>query len=74
MTDGEYAFKGTLRFGLIDVTEAQMGIILVHVISGAFGCEFWTQSVCRTLCLNEVFYQYVLIPYSVLFFVLYIYT
>lgn len=36
---------GTLRFGLIDVTEAQLGIILVHVVSGLFGVDFWTKSV-----------------------------
>lgn len=36
--------SGTLRFGFIDVTEAQMGIIIVHMISGYFGSSFWTKS------------------------------
>ncbi|ODM95002.1 Choline/ethanolaminephosphotransferase 1, partial [Orchesella cincta] len=36
--------SGTLRFGFIDVTEAQMGIIIVHMVSGYFGCSFWTKS------------------------------
>ncbi|ODM95430.1 Choline/ethanolaminephosphotransferase 1 [Orchesella cincta] len=34
----------TSRFGTIDVTEVQMGIIIVHMISGYYGCSFWTQS------------------------------
>jgi len=33
--------SGTLRFGRIDVTEAQFGIMLVHVVSGLWGCSFW---------------------------------
>lgn len=37
--------KGTLRFGLIDVTEAQLGIIFVQIVSGIFGCSFWSRSV-----------------------------
>lgn len=36
--------SGTLRFGFIDVTEAQIGIIIIHIVSGYFGCSFWTKS------------------------------
>ncbi|KAL9912919.1 cholinephosphotransferase 1 isoform X2 [Glossina fuscipes] len=33
--------SGTLRFGKIDVTEAQLTIIGIHLISTVFGPEFW---------------------------------
>ncbi|KAL5288651.1 hypothetical protein ACFFRR_009092 [Megaselia abdita] len=33
--------SGTLRFGKIDVTEAQMTIIGIHMISAIFGPEIW---------------------------------
>jgi len=34
--------SGTLRFGRIDVTEAQIGIIIIHMLTAVFGGEFWT--------------------------------
>ncbi|XP_067627825.1 cholinephosphotransferase 1 isoform X8 [Eurosta solidaginis] len=33
--------SGTLRFGKIDVTEAQFTIIVIHVISAVFGSDVW---------------------------------
>ncbi|XP_012162624.1 cholinephosphotransferase 1 isoform X4 [Ceratitis capitata] len=33
--------SGTLRFGKIDVTEAQFTIMAIHVISAVFGSEVW---------------------------------
>uniref|UniRef100_T1GLP6 Uncharacterized protein n=1 Tax=Megaselia scalaris TaxID=36166 RepID=T1GLP6_MEGSC len=33
--------SGTLRFGKVDVTEAQMTIIGIHMISAIFGPEIW---------------------------------
>ncbi|XP_068220799.1 choline/ethanolaminephosphotransferase 1 isoform X2 [Palaemon carinicauda] len=34
--------SGTLRFGFIDVTEAQFGVILIHLFSVIFGPNFWS--------------------------------
>uniref|UniRef100_A0A1B6EBK0 diacylglycerol cholinephosphotransferase n=1 Tax=Clastoptera arizonana TaxID=38151 RepID=A0A1B6EBK0_9HEMI len=34
--------SGTLRFGKVDVTEAQFTIIFIHVISGIFGPSIWS--------------------------------
>ncbi|ODM87815.1 Phosphatidylserine synthase 2 [Orchesella cincta] len=36
--------SGTLKFGVIDVTEAQIGIVILHMVSGYFGSSFWSQS------------------------------
>jgi len=33
--------SGTLRFGKIDVTEAQIAIIIIHMISAVFGPSIW---------------------------------
>jgi hypothetical protein len=43
--NGNAVGLGTLRFGFIDVTEAQIGIIIAHLLSATFGNEFWTYSV-----------------------------
>lgn len=32
---------GTLKFGTLDVTEGQLTIILIHLISAVFGTSFW---------------------------------
>lgn len=37
--------SGTLRFGKIDVTEAQIGIMIVHLLTAAFGGDFWAYTV-----------------------------
>ncbi|CAL4124098.1 unnamed protein product, partial [Meganyctiphanes norvegica] len=37
--------SGTLRFGFIDVTEAQFGVMLIHLVSAIFGCKFWSLKV-----------------------------
>lgn len=42
---------GTLRFGKIDVTEAQFGIIGLHVLTFLFGGSIWEQHVCIVLFL-----------------------
>ncbi|KAJ8675678.1 hypothetical protein QAD02_011464, partial [Eretmocerus hayati] len=37
--------SGSMRFGKIDVTEAQFTIIMIHLISAAFGPTFWTKEI-----------------------------
>ncbi|XP_042239785.1 cholinephosphotransferase 1-like isoform X3 [Homarus americanus] len=37
--------SGTLRFGFIDVTEAQFGVMAIHIISVIFGSSFWSLKV-----------------------------
>ncbi|KAK8739089.1 hypothetical protein OTU49_003470 [Cherax quadricarinatus] len=34
--------SGTLRFGFVDVTEAQFGVIIIHLISVIFGSGVWS--------------------------------
>uniref|UniRef100_A0A1A9VLL8 diacylglycerol cholinephosphotransferase n=2 Tax=Glossina austeni TaxID=7395 RepID=A0A1A9VLL8_GLOAU len=41
--------SGTLRFGKIDVTEAQLTIIGIHLISTVFGPEFWLTKIFGNL-------------------------
>lgn len=41
--------SGTLRFGKIDVTEAQIIIMGIHVISGIFGASIWKTKVSYLL-------------------------
>ncbi len=36
---------GTLRFGKIDVTEAQYGIMGLHLLTFIFGSNMWQQNV-----------------------------
>lgn len=38
--------SGTLRFGRIDVTEAQVTIMVIHTISAVFGSNIWMAQVC----------------------------
>ena len=37
--------SGTLRFGKVDVTEAQATIMLIHIVSAVFGPSIWTSKV-----------------------------
>jgi hypothetical protein len=37
--------SGTLRFGKIDVTEAQITIIFIHLVSAIFGPSVWMTKV-----------------------------
>ncbi|KAG0711546.1 Choline/ethanolaminephosphotransferase 1 [Chionoecetes opilio] len=37
--------SGTLRFGMVDVTEAQFGVMAIHLISVLFGSGFWSLKV-----------------------------
>ncbi|KAK8739087.1 hypothetical protein OTU49_003470 [Cherax quadricarinatus] len=37
--------SGTLRFGFVDVTEAQFGVIIIHLISVIFGSGVWSLKV-----------------------------
>ncbi|KAG8261493.1 hypothetical protein J6590_070898 [Homalodisca vitripennis] len=37
--------SGMLRFGRVDVTEAQFTIMFIHLISAAFGSEVWSNKV-----------------------------
>lgn len=39
------AILGTLRFGQVDVTEAQFGIIGLHLLTFLFGGSIWQQHV-----------------------------
>ena len=36
---------GTLKFGIVDVTEAEIAIVLVHVATGLFGGTIWSLTV-----------------------------
>ncbi|XP_047491543.1 choline/ethanolaminephosphotransferase 1-like isoform X3 [Penaeus chinensis] len=59
--------SGTLRFGYIDVTEAQFGVMAIHLVSVILGPEFWAMKVPGTdlqfivvyvfLGLSQVFIQ-----------------
>ncbi|KAK4315782.1 hypothetical protein Pmani_013020 [Petrolisthes manimaculis] len=40
--------SGTLRFGYVDVTEAQFGVIAIHLISVIFGSGFWSLKIPGT--------------------------
>lgn len=41
--------SGTLRFGYIDVTEAQFGVMAIHMVSVILGPEFWAMKVRVTV-------------------------
>ncbi|XP_066992923.2 cholinephosphotransferase 1 isoform X2 [Anabrus simplex] len=50
--------SGTLRFGKVDVTEAQFTIIFIHLVSAAFGPSIWMTKIpwtegrlCHIVCL-----------------------
>lgn len=43
---------GTLKFGTIDVTEAQLGIYAIYFLGGLFGVSFWSYKVCKLLFLT----------------------
>ncbi|XP_047491535.1 cholinephosphotransferase 1-like isoform X1 [Penaeus chinensis] len=51
--------SGTLRFGYIDVTEAQFGVMAIHLVSVILGPEFWAMKVPVLLvpfrCLPTIF-------------------
>ncbi|XP_045118393.1 cholinephosphotransferase 1-like isoform X4 [Portunus trituberculatus] len=49
--------SGTLRFGMVDVTEAQFGVMAIHLISVIFGSDFWSLE----LPYLEISVQYVLV-------------
>jgi hypothetical protein len=40
-----FTFIGTLRFGKVDVTEAQCSIMCIHLISAIFGSQIWSTKV-----------------------------
>ncbi|XP_076034668.1 choline/ethanolaminephosphotransferase 1 bbc isoform X2 [Oratosquilla oratoria] len=40
--------SGTLRFGFIDVTEAQFGVMAILMVSSVFGSSFWSSKVPGT--------------------------
>lgn len=37
--------SGTLRFGKVDVTEAQVTIMMIQMVSAVFGSNIWTTKV-----------------------------
>lgn len=46
--------SGTLRFGKVDVTEAQCTIMTIHIISAIFGPDIWMTKV-RQLVSGKLF-------------------
>lgn len=46
--------SGTLRFGKVDVTEAQFTIMGIHMISAFFGSDIWKTEVSFILKLKHV--------------------
>ncbi|XP_042891824.1 choline/ethanolaminephosphotransferase 1-like isoform X2 [Penaeus japonicus] len=62
--------SGTLRFGYIDVTEAQFGVMAIHLVSVILGPEFWGMKIPGTdvefiavyifLGLSQVFIQLIM--------------
>jgi len=51
---------GTLRFGKIDVTEAQYGIMFLHMLTFFFGGSLWEHhvSVCILYSLNLIRFNF----------------
>ncbi|CAG7830996.1 unnamed protein product [Allacma fusca] len=45
---------GTLSFGLVDVTEAELTMVLVQLVSGLFGTGFWTENVIYSLSWGHI--------------------
>ncbi|KAF5287225.1 hypothetical protein FQA39_LY16002 [Lamprigera yunnana] len=54
--------SGTLRFGRIDVTEAQFSIIIIQLVSAIFGPTVWS-----TQIFSEMFLLWYFIPISTVF-------
>ena len=50
-----WSLSGTLRFGKIDVTEAQITIIFIHLISAMFGPSVWMTKVSIWKCTNCIY-------------------
>lgn len=50
--------SGTLRFGKVDVTEAQMTIIGIHMISAIFGPEIWLTKVRLSYIFSSIFFYF----------------
>ncbi|KNC84351.1 hypothetical protein SARC_03431 [Sphaeroforma arctica JP610] len=46
---------GGLEFGIVDVTEAQMQMMLVHILTGFFGPDVWKTQVFGTASLRACF-------------------
>lgn len=64
--------SGTLRFGYIDVTEAQFGVMAIHMVSVILGPEFWAMklpyfdvSIQNVIVYSILVYQ-ILLGYSYL--------
>nr|XP_033774649.1 choline/ethanolaminephosphotransferase 1 isoform X1 [Geotrypetes seraphini]XP_033774650.1 choline/ethanolaminephosphotransferase 1 isoform X1 [Geotrypetes seraphini]XP_033774653.1 choline/ethanolaminephosphotransferase 1 isoform X1 [Geotrypetes seraphini]XP_033774654.1 choline/ethanolaminephosphotransferase 1 isoform X1 [Geotrypetes seraphini]XP_033774655.1 choline/ethanolaminephosphotransferase 1 isoform X1 [Geotrypetes seraphini]XP_033774656.1 choline/ethanolaminephosphotransferase 1 isof len=37
--------SGTLRFGIVDVTEAGLSVIMLYLVTGALGIQFWSNTI-----------------------------
>lgn len=48
--------SGTLRFGKVDVTEAQCTIMGIHMVSAIFGPNIWMTQVCDILYSMPIFF------------------
>lgn len=51
---------GTLRFGKVDVTEAQFTIMGIHIISGIFGPSIWMMEVVFYMNIFNIFWFLIL--------------
>ncbi|CAH0385408.1 unnamed protein product [Bemisia tabaci] len=63
--------SGTMRFGRVDVTEAQFTIILIHLISTVFGPDIWLSKI-PSLSLIDI--RFVIVIFTVLGCSLALYT
>ncbi|XP_036332951.1 cholinephosphotransferase 1 isoform X1 [Rhagoletis pomonella] len=59
--------SGTLRFGKIDVTEAQFTIMAIHVISAVFGPDVWQSRLPIFGCETRVLSLYIIFGIYILF-------
>lgn len=50
--------SGTLRFGKIDVTEAQCTIMVIHLVSAIFGPNIWMAKVIPIYRFSFTFYLF----------------
>ncbi|XP_050326081.1 cholinephosphotransferase 1 isoform X2 [Bactrocera neohumeralis] len=59
--------SGTLRFGKIDVTEAQFTIMAIHIISAVFGSDVWQARLPLLGCEARVLSLYLILGIYILF-------
>ncbi|MCL4125824.1 UNVERIFIED_CONTAM: hypothetical protein GTU68_044050 [Idotea baltica] len=47
--------SGTLRFGFVDVTEAQFGVMIILLLSSIFGSQFWSAKILGNVDLLYIY-------------------